>query len=80
MTTLVGAARRSFERPPWDHRDRQVWAWHLYSEPRYVDSAPETARQFLGHPIRIADNGVPLRPPNLWILPEGHRPFWPAAV
>ena len=66
VTSLVGASRRSFDRPPKNHQDRRVWAWHLYEEPRYWDFSPSVALMYVDQQFIQTHNGVPLRPPFLW--------------
>ena len=63
MTSLVGTSRRSFDRPPRNHPDSRIWAWHLYEEPRYWDFSPTVALRYLGQPFIQPHDGAPLQPP-----------------
>jgi len=66
VSALVGASRKTFDRPPKDHGDRRFWAWHLLEEPHRWDFSPTVALEYINVPFNQPINGVPLLPPRMW--------------
>ena len=66
-TSLVGWARRTFDRPPRGHEDLEWWTWSAYDEPRlHARFSPMNVPRDAERRLVMGPGGLPLAPPDCW--------------
>ena len=75
VSSLVKRARRNFDRPPRDHRDREWWSWECLRVPRHPHFGPRGAPRWGEFAIARGPRGEPLPPPNCWVVARPASPW-----
>ena len=72
VSSEVPKIRRTFDRPPWNHRDLAMWPWRNYAEPLHRNwkwiAKAVPPRAFHDPPLVlvVGPGGPPLEPAECW--------------